>query len=131
MSQPPPLVKEACPLCGTSLAARQDWCLRCGAAARTRLAPPANWRGPLIILAIVMVLSLAVLGAALVKLSGKSKGSTTATTVQGAITTTAPATQATTAPTPTTTTGTFAAPSTITPRSSTSPLNPATTTVKP
>ena len=71
--------ERACPLCGAPLHAAQDWCLRCGAAARTRLAASPElegrrsrrsrwWR----------VLSLGVLAAALVKLAG---GSGTATPV--------------------------------------------------
>jgi hypothetical protein len=34
----------ACPSCGTTVQPEQDWCLTCGAAARTRLAPTPNWR---------------------------------------------------------------------------------------
>jgi hypothetical protein len=61
---------EACPLCGAPLHPQQEWCLRCGAAARTRLAPAPNWRLPLVALAVVIVLALGVLAAALVKLAG-------------------------------------------------------------
>src|SRR5438477_12643622 len=63
---------EECPLCGASLGPEQDWCLRCGAAARTRLAASRRWRAPVIALAVVAALALAVLGAALVKLAGDS-----------------------------------------------------------
>jgi hypothetical protein len=34
----------ACPGCGATVQPDQDWCLTCGAAARTRLAPTPNWR---------------------------------------------------------------------------------------
>ncbi|MEA2340278.1 MAG: hypothetical protein QOG11_355, partial [Solirubrobacteraceae bacterium] len=34
----------ACPSCGVTVQPDQDWCLTCGAAARTRLAPTPNWR---------------------------------------------------------------------------------------
>jgi predicted nucleic acid-binding Zn ribbon protein len=61
---------EACPLCGAPLRADQDWCVRCGAAARTRLAAPAKWKALATTLVIVVALSLAVLIVALVKLSG-------------------------------------------------------------
>jgi hypothetical protein len=61
---------EWCPLCGWTLDREQDWCLACGAAARTRLAATPRWRAPIAILAIVIVASLAILIAALVKLIG-------------------------------------------------------------
>jgi hypothetical protein len=48
----------------------QDWCLRCGAAARTRLAAQPKWRALVIVLLAVVALSLGVLTAALVKLAG-------------------------------------------------------------
>ncbi|MGN6372528.1 MAG: hypothetical protein ACTHM1_06010 [Solirubrobacteraceae bacterium] len=62
--------REACPLCGTPLQADQDWCLRCGAAARTRLAAPPKWKGLVVTLVAVAAISLAVLAVALVKLVG-------------------------------------------------------------
>ncbi len=69
---PPPAPGEPCPLCGAPLAPDQEWCLRCGAAARTRLAAAPGWRGPLIALAAVAAVALAVLAVALVKLAGDS-----------------------------------------------------------
>jgi hypothetical protein len=68
----PSAAGEACPLCGAPLHPEQEWCLRCGAAARTRLAASPNWRAPLLGAVIVAVLSLGVLAAALVKLAGDS-----------------------------------------------------------
>lgn len=67
---PPPAASEWCPLCGCALEREQDWCLHCGAAARTRLAATPRWRAPIVGLAIVIVVSLGVLIAALVKLIG-------------------------------------------------------------
>ena len=32
-----------CVACGEALASRQRWCLRCGAGARTLIAPTPNW----------------------------------------------------------------------------------------
>jgi hypothetical protein len=61
---------EECPRCGAALAATQDWCLRCGTAARTRLAPTPNWRAPLAVVVLLVAVSLAVLTAALAKLAG-------------------------------------------------------------
>jgi hypothetical protein len=61
-----------CPLCGAPLALDQEWCLRCGAAARTRLAAAPNWRAPVAALIVVAALALGALAAALVKLAGDS-----------------------------------------------------------
>jgi uncharacterized OB-fold protein len=61
---------EKCPLCGAPLKPEQSWCLHCGAAARTRLAAQPKWRALVVALVTVVVLSLAVLAAALVKLAG-------------------------------------------------------------
>ena len=62
--------QEACPLCGAPLKAEQSWCLRCGAAARTRLAAQPKWKTLVIALIVVVVMSLGVLAAALVTLAG-------------------------------------------------------------
>ncbi|HUN78927.1 MAG TPA: hypothetical protein VMU32_08410 [Solirubrobacteraceae bacterium] len=64
--------REGCPLCAAPLAAEQDWCLRCGAAARTRLAATPRWRVPVLMLSAIMVLALAGLTIALVALTGPS-----------------------------------------------------------
>jgi hypothetical protein len=112
---------DACPLCGTPLSPEQDWCLHCGAAARTRLAATPNWKAPIATIAVVAVIALGVLAAALVKLAGGSGSSsapaTTTITTPAASTPVAPAattpgaatTPAATVPpaagTPTTTTG--------------------------
>jgi hypothetical protein len=63
--------RESCPLCGTPLGAAQEWCLSCGAAARTRLAATPRWRAPLLALGVVIVLAAGVLTAALVSLAGQ------------------------------------------------------------
>jgi len=63
---------DRCPLCGTPLGAEQEWCLHCGAAARTRLATSSNWKAPIIAIATVAVLSLGVLAASLAVLAGSS-----------------------------------------------------------
>jgi hypothetical protein len=46
-----------CPRCGANVAPEQDWCLECGAPARTRLAPTPNWRAPIALLAVVILLA--------------------------------------------------------------------------
>jgi hypothetical protein len=56
-------------LCGAPLRADQDWCLRCGAAARTRLAAPPKWKALVVTVAILAVVAFAVLAAALVRLA--------------------------------------------------------------
>jgi hypothetical protein len=92
----------ACPLCGFALAEEQDWCLRCGAAARTRVASTPRWQPPLVLLLVLAALCLAVLAGALVKLA-RGAGPTPApitTTI-----TAASATPGATTPTATTTTG--------------------------
>jgi len=61
---------EVCPLCGEPLRAEQSWCLRCGAGARTRLAAQPKWKALVVALVLVVVVSLGVLAAALVKLAG-------------------------------------------------------------
>ncbi len=62
---------EPCPLCGAPLGRTQEWCLRCGAAARTRLAAIPAWRTPLVALAVAIVAALGALTAALVSLAGQ------------------------------------------------------------
>jgi len=63
---------ERCPVCSAQLAADQDWCLQCGAAARTRLAPPPHWRPLVSLLVLVIVAALIGLALALAKLAGAS-----------------------------------------------------------
>ncbi|MCW3028419.1 MAG: hypothetical protein JWN81_1630 [Solirubrobacterales bacterium] len=102
---------EACPLCATPLQPEQEWCLSCGAAARTRLAASPNWRAPIAAIVAVLALSLGVLTAALVDLAGSS--SPTRTQVTRTVTT-APA-AAVPAPVSPTTTSTAAPPATVVP----------------
>jgi hypothetical protein len=77
---------DRCPVCSAELASDQDWCLRCGAAARTRLAPPPPWRPLVRILSLLIVASLIGLAIALAKLvgtsgsGGSSTGTSTTTT---------------------------------------------------
>ena len=67
VAAPPP-----CPRCGTPLREDQDWCLNCGAAATTRVAPPAGWRAPLAIVAAVLALAFAGLVVAFLAVSNDS-----------------------------------------------------------
>jgi hypothetical protein len=104
-------VVDSCPLCDAPLHPDEDWCLRCGCAARTRLAPTPNWRPPMIALAVVMGLSLAVLAVALVDLAGSSSPTKihVTRTVSTVASVTSPGT-ATTTPAPSATTPAGAAP---------------------
>ena len=40
-----------CPRCGAEVRGDQSWCVECGLAARTRMAPPPDWRVPAIVAA--------------------------------------------------------------------------------
>jgi hypothetical protein len=44
---PPGPPERRCPRCGNSLAAEQEWCLACGAAAGTEVVEARGWRVPL------------------------------------------------------------------------------------
>jgi hypothetical protein len=59
-----------CPRCGAALAADQDWCLSCGTAARTVIAPTPNWRLPIALAGLVAALAAAALVFAFVTLAG-------------------------------------------------------------
>ncbi len=112
---------EVCPLCAAPLAADQEWCLRCGAAARTRLAAAPGWKGPIAVIAVIAAIALGVLAAALVKLAGDSgpaPAPVTQTVTAGAATTStvvstpavAPGVATTGVTTTSTTTGTVTGP---------------------
>jgi hypothetical protein len=117
---------ESCPLCSAPLAWNQEWCLRCGAAARTRLAATPNWKTPVAIISVVAALALGVLAAALVKLAGDSgpppTPSTATVTTAAAASTAAPETLTV----PSTATATTPA-SGVTPTTATSGSSTATT----
>jgi hypothetical protein len=59
----------ACPRCGAALRPEQDWCLECGAAARTRIARTPAWRVPVFLVALLIGLSGAAAAFAFVRLS--------------------------------------------------------------
>jgi hypothetical protein len=111
---------EGCPLCGAPLAPDQEWCLRCGAAARTRLAATPNWKAPVATVAVVAALARGVLAAALIKLAHDSGPAPAPTTT----TVTTPATAATSTPEATFTQST----TTSTPSTATTIPTTATTT---
>ena len=63
----------ACPRCATVIGPDQDWCLSCGAPARTRLVPTPNWRAPVAVLAVIVVLAGIALAIAFVSLTNDSE----------------------------------------------------------
>jgi uncharacterized paraquat-inducible protein A len=73
VATPPAPGTIACPRCGTAVGPEQEWCLRCGAAARTRLVPTPNWRAPLLVLALVAVLAAIALALAFVELTNDNE----------------------------------------------------------
>jgi hypothetical protein len=58
-----------CPRCAATVGPDQEWCLACGAPARTRLVPTPNWRAPIAVLATVAVLAGIALALAFVSLT--------------------------------------------------------------
>ncbi len=117
---------EACPLCAAPLRPDQEWCLHCGAAARTRLATSSNWKAPIIAVAVIVVLSLGVLAASLISLNSDKTTTVlrTVTTSQAVVTPTA-TTLAPTTSTPTTITPPATTPAATTPAAKTPATTPA------
>jgi RNA polymerase subunit RPABC4/transcription elongation factor Spt4 len=70
VATPRPATERACPRCGASLAPDQEWCLNCGTAVRTRIAPTPRWRVPIVLVGTLVALIAAALILALVELSG-------------------------------------------------------------
>ncbi|HEY0346129.1 MAG TPA: hypothetical protein VGC59_15855 [Solirubrobacteraceae bacterium] len=58
-----------CPRCSSPVGPDQDWCLECGAPARTRLAPTPNWQLPTVALGAIVAIAGALLAFAFVKLT--------------------------------------------------------------
>ncbi|MEA2182036.1 MAG: hypothetical protein QOF69_1221, partial [Solirubrobacteraceae bacterium] len=50
-----------CPRCSANLDPEQDWCLECGAPARTRLAPTPNWQLPTVAIGAIVAIAGAML----------------------------------------------------------------------
>lgn len=78
-----------CPRCSAAIGPDQDWCLECGAPARTRLAPTPNWRVPTLGIGAIVLLAGALLAFAFVKLTGDDNAPAGATPT-AAVETTAP-----------------------------------------
>ncbi|HEX6389176.1 MAG TPA: hypothetical protein VFZ89_07015 [Solirubrobacteraceae bacterium] len=127
--QPPSPGSIRCPRCDAILGPEQDWCLNCGAPARTRLAPRPNWKAPVAVVATIAVLSGIALAVAFVSLTGDDDSPTASTTPT---TTTAVATTPVTPPAVTTPPTTTAPAVTLPTVPTTTPTTtPATTTTTP
>ena len=119
---PPPTDQRACPHCGSPLAPDQEWCLNCGHAVGTRIAPTPRWRVPVAIVGAVLALLVAALVLSLVELSGDPQPVAKAPTSQATATPSVPpeeggsaaatATPDAATPTPTPATGENAVPTT-------------------
>jgi hypothetical protein len=59
---------DRCAACGKPLADRQRWCLACGAAAGSVVAPTPRWALPMALAALAVLLALAGIGYALATL---------------------------------------------------------------
>jgi hypothetical protein len=62
-----------CPRCASTVGPEQEWCLACGAPARTRLVPTPNWRAPVAVLAVIVVLAGIALALAFVSLTNDTE----------------------------------------------------------
>lgn len=58
-----------CARCGATVPPDADWCVECGLAARTRIAPTPRWKIPVAIAGILVALALAGLAVAFVDLT--------------------------------------------------------------
>jgi hypothetical protein len=101
---PPDPGTIACPRCATPVGPDQDWCLACGAPARTRLVPTPNWRAPVAVLATVILLAGIALAIAFVALTNDTEPAAPVDSQAPppSATTTQPPASAQPAPTPTT-----------------------------
>lgn len=88
-----------CPRCSATVGPEQDWCLECGAPARTRLAQTPNWQLPTVAIGAIILIAGAMLAFAFVKLSSDG-GAPAATMPAAPVPTAAPPAVAPTAPTP-------------------------------
>ena len=80
-----------CPRCSSPIGPEQDWCLECGAPARTRLAPTPNWQLPTVAIGTIIAIAGALLAFAFVKLTNDDDVPAAGTTPTAVIPTTPPA----------------------------------------
>jgi hypothetical protein len=121
VATPPPATEQrACPHCRSPLAPDQEWCLSCGTAVGTRIAPTPRWRLPVILVGTVLALLVAALALALVELSADPQPVAKAPTSQATATPSTPPEE-----------GGSAAPTTTPQASATPALTPETGQVSP
>jgi hypothetical protein len=119
-----------CPRCSSPVGPEQDWCLECGAPARTRLAQTPNWQLPTVAIGAIILIAGAMLAFAFVKLT-QDDGTPAATTATTLAPVAPPAIlpPATTTPAPATTTPVPTTPAATTPAATTpAATTPAATT---
>lgn len=102
MSEPSPETPAPAPLpegtircarCGATVPPDADWCLECGLAARTRIAPTPRWKIPVAIAGVLVALALAGLAVAFVDLTKDPEpAAAPATTAASTVPPTAPPT---------------------------------------
>ncbi len=80
-----------CPRCSSPVPGDQDWCLECGAPARTRLAQTPNWRLPTVAIGAIVLVAGALLAFAFVKLTNDNDAAPAAATSTTPIVDTVPA----------------------------------------
>jgi SPOR domain len=68
---PPPPAQEIrrCPRCGGELTTEQEWCLNCGADVSSTIAAPPSWRGPAVLVSVLLTIAAVALILALVELA--------------------------------------------------------------
>jgi hypothetical protein len=68
---PPPPAQETrrCPRCGGELTTQQEWCLNCGADVSSTIVAPPNWRGPAVLVGVLLTIAAVALILALVELA--------------------------------------------------------------
>ncbi len=136
---PDPLATH-CPRCSSPIEPDQDWCLECGAPARTRLAPTPNWRLPTVAIGAVVLLAGALLAFAFVRLTDDNNAPAGTTPTAAVIDTTpaaapvAPVAPPVAAPLPTATSTAPvgpAIPATVPGQTATAPVTPPVVTTNP
>jgi hypothetical protein len=79
-----------CPRCSSPIGPEQDWCLECGAPARTRLAQTPNWQLPTVAIGAIVLLACALLAFAFVTLTNDNGTAPAAATTTAPVVDTAP-----------------------------------------
>jgi len=99
-----------CPRCASPVGPEQDWCLECGAPARTRLAPTPNWQLPTVAIGAIVAIAGVLLAFAFVRLTDDDDGVPAGTTPAPVVQTAPPASTVPPAVTPPVPTATTTAP---------------------